>query len=172
AYSPPEQPLQDTRPRYSPFGRALLDPVTAVLFAAGLLLSLWRRQQVALWWVMLLVPWVLTQVLTINTPDAARGIGMLPAIYFFVGLALDQAWRSLPRRGPARPGLVAVVALTAALTTASYFSWAADPQTLATREPAVPLEQFDAWRSLQIQRARANQPLLPVSIWQQLQTEE
>ncbi len=172
SYSPPEQLLQDTRPRYSPFGRALLDPFTAVLFAVGLLLSLWRREGVALWWVMLLVPWLLTQVLTINTPDAARGIGMLPAIYFFVALSLDQAWRVLPRRNLVRPGLVAAVALTAMLTTASYFTWAADPQTLAAREPAVPLEQFDAWRSLQIQRARANQPLLPVSIWQQLQMEE
>ena len=172
AYSPPEQLLQDTRPRYSPFGRALLDPMTAVLFAAGLLLSFWRREDVALWWVMLLTPWLLTQVLTINTPDAARGIGMLPAIYFFVGLALDQAWRILPRRSLMRQGLVAVVALTAMLTTASYFTWAADPQTLAAREPAVPLEHFDEWRSLQIERARANQPLLPVSIWQQLQMEE
>lgn len=165
SYSPPEQLLQDTRPRYSPFGRPLLDPVTGGLFLAGLVLALRHPLRCGLWWALLLVPWVVTQVLTINTPDAARGIGMLPAIYFFVALALDRAWRLLPERRAGRGALVAAILLTAAWTTVSYVRWAASPETLAAREPAVPLERFGEWSALQIGRARVNQPLLPVSVW-------
>ncbi len=170
AYSPPEQLLKDTRPRYSPFGEPLLDPFTAVLFAAGLVLSLWRSGRYAMWWAMLLVPWLLTQVLTINTPDAARGIGMLPAIYFFVALALDRAWTLLPQATKVlRPALIIAVATAAAVTMLTYFSWAGSPEALSAREPAVPLERFEEWSELQVARARANQPLLPVTIWQQMQ---
>ena len=171
AYSPPEQLLQDTRPRYSPFGRPLLDPLTGLLFAAGLVLSLRHPGRNAMWWVMLLAPWLLTQVLTINTPDAARGVGMLPGIYFFVGMALDRAWRALPRFEVLRAAVVGAVVVTSVLTTAAYFRWAASPQALYAREPAVPLERFEEWSDLQRRRASANQPLLPVSIWKQMRGE-
>lgn len=168
SYSPPEQRLQDTRPRYSPAGRPLLDPFTALLFAAGMLLSLLSGTRYALWWAMLLVPWVTTQILTINTPDAARGIGMLPPIYFFVALSLDRAWRALPARPVLRPALVLAVCIAAMLTTVSYFDWQRSPEARLAREPAVPLEEFESWKSVQLARARANQPLLPVTTWLQL----
>lgn len=169
SYSPPEQLLQDTRPRYSPFGRPLLDPFTGLLFAVGLILSLVYKRRYAMWWVMLLVPWVLTQVLTINTPDAARGIGMLPAIYFFVALALDRAWSALPRPQELRLALAAVVLLVAAGTTVTYVRWADSPDALAAREPAVPLEDFRAWSAAQVERAKARQPPLTVTTWKQRQ---
>ncbi len=166
SYSPPEQLLQDTRPRYSPFGRPLLDPVTALLFVGGLILSL--RGGYGMWWVMLLVPWTLTQVLTINTPDAARGVGMLPAIYFFVALALDRVWRWTSITRLLRPAPVAAVVLVSAYTALSYYSWARSPEALRAREPAVPLEQFEAWREAQIERVRANEPFLTVTGWKRL----
>lgn len=175
SYSPPEQVLVDTRPRYSPFGRPLLEPLSALLFAGGLVMSLLARGRYVMWWVMLLIPWLVTQVLTINTPDAARGIGMLPAIYFFVALALDRLWHLLRELGKsaragistAQAALVVVTLAVAALTAVSYFQWAGSPQLLRAREPAVPLEQFDSWKAVQIARARASQPQLPVTVWQQ-----
>ncbi len=168
SYSPPEQLLQDTRPRYTPFATPLLDPVTGAAFLLGLVLSLRRWLRYSFWWALLLAPWFLTQVLTINTPDAARGIGMLPAIYFFVALALDRAWHWGRRPQLVRWVLVVLVILTATTTTVTYFRWASSPALLEAREPAVPLEQFQDWNQLQIARAQAGQPLLPVSIWKEL----
>lgn len=168
SYSPPEQLLKDTRPRYAPFAAPLLDPVSAAAFLLGLVLSLRRWLRYSLWWVLLLAPWFLTQVLTINTPDAARGIGILPAIYFFVALALDRVWHWGGRPRLMRSALVLLIALTATTTTVTYFRWAASPHLLEAREPAVPLEQFQDWSDLQIARAQAGQPLLPVSIWKEL----
>lgn len=166
AYSPPEQRLQDTRPRYSPFGRALLDPATGLLFAAGLALSLGGGTRYALWWVLLLVPWALTQLLTINTPDAARGIGMLPAVYFFVALSLDRLWSAFAGIRAARPLIAAAVLAITCGTTLTYFSWAGSDEALAAREPAVPLEEFAAWRQTQLGRVRANEPFLTVTGWE------
>lgn len=167
SYSPPEQLLKDTRPRYSPFGSPLLDPITGLAFLLGMLLSLRRWLRYSLWWVMLLVPWLLTQVLTINTPDAARGIGMLPAIFFFVALTLDRAWQAGRSMRPLRPALLLLFAITTTVTTVGYFQWATSPELLEAREPAVALEDFQEWSQLQIQRARAGQPLLPVSVWKE-----
>ncbi len=172
SYSPPEQGLQDTRPRYSPFGRPLLDLATALLFVAGLVLSLVRGPgRNAMWWVMLAAPWVLTQVLTINTPDAARGIGMLPAIYFFVALALDGLWRLAARPRALRFALVGAIVIVAAGTTLAYFRWAGSPAALNAREPAVPLTEFNEWKRVQIERTRSDLPPLTVTGWKELHPE-
>ncbi len=168
SYSPPEQGLQDTRPRYSPFGRPLLEPVSAALFFLGMLLSLRRGGRYVMWWMMLLVPWVLTQVLTINTPDAARGIGMLPAIYFFVALAADGIWRAPVWKGFVRPALVVVVLAASIASCVTYFRWAGSQELLQAREPAIPLSQYDEWRAFQIQRAKEHLPPVPVTVWQQM----
>lgn len=169
AYSPPEQRLTDTRPRYSPFGKPLLAPLTAALFLLGMIVCALRRKA-ALWWLMLLVPWVLTQVLTTNSPDAARGIGMLPAVYFFVAAGADQLWRLRVGRC-VRPALLAGAAVTALFTATGYFQWAASGPALAARQPSVSLAELPAWRAAQVDRVSRGYPPLTVTQWQQTQEE-
>ena len=171
AYSPPEQPLKDTRPRYSPFGKPLLDPVTALLFALGMILSLFCLRNSSIWWVSFLVPWFFTQVLSINTPDAARGIGMIPSIYFFVGLALDKiiaVFKNNKARSVAIVISTFIIASISIWNTIEYFNWASSPEFLEAREPAVPLSQFEQWSKVQQQRAQEHLPPLTVTEWKEI----
>ena len=74
--------------RYGPPGKPVLDPVTGLLFLAGLALSLLRIRSTALWWSLMLVPLIGTQVFTARTPDAARAIIVAPFMYLFVSLTI------------------------------------------------------------------------------------
>ncbi len=92
-------------------GRAVFDPLTAVLAVVGILLALWHWRQAAalfllLWFPALLVPSFLA---TDRWPTLPRVLGVIPGVYFFpaiglVGLAALVAKLAQGRRSsPANP---------------------------------------------------------------------
>ena len=71
-------------------GRAVFDPLTAVLAVVGILLVLWRWRQAAalfllLWFPALLVPSFLA---TDRWPTLPRVLGVIPGVYFFPAIGL------------------------------------------------------------------------------------
>ena len=147
--------------RYKGPEQAWLDPISALLYIGGLLLSLRRGRAALLWWSLLLIPLVLTQVLTNNIPDGARGLTMVAPMYFFVALALDALFT---HRWAARPSIQCLLACCVvgivALNIWEYGSWMALPQARAVREPAVSTESFYLWRDFQISRLNAHQGIM------------
>lgn len=134
--------------RYGPVGQPPVDPLTGLLFVLGLALGLRRWRATALWWSLLVVPLLATQVLSADTPDAARAIVAAPFVYLFVGLALDRLlalapWRA---RGLARLALLGGVAALALANVDGYVAWIASPAAAAARQPAVELAEYDQWR--------------------------
>ncbi|MDW8316823.1 MAG: glycosyltransferase family 39 protein [Anaerolineae bacterium] len=129
----------DQEPRHNLPGRSLLTPWLAALFWLGMALALatgWRRPQrlfMAAWFSLLLLP----AILAADPPrHALRSIGALPIVYALIALALVELAAWLGRRLQQRPavyplavlGLVALVAVEAALTAHAYFRrWAPDP---------------------------------------------
>ena len=86
-------------------GRSLLDPAMALLFWAGLLLSLrrWRQRPFAcsvLWWATMTMPAVL---LPDRVPHFGRLMGVAPVVYVFPALAVD-ALAQAAQRLSVRPG--------------------------------------------------------------------
>jgi 4-amino-4-deoxy-L-arabinose transferase-like glycosyltransferase len=125
-------------------GRAVLEPVTAVLALLGLILCLrrWRRPPyllLLLWWPAMLLPAFLA---VDRIPAAWRVLGVMPALYFFPAIAIGELmdWlksQSLPAR--LRQLLVAlllIVPLTVAAvwTARDYSVWAALPGTYTAFE--------------------------------------
>jgi len=82
-----------TQGRYKPPGQGWLDPVSALLYLGGLVLAAIRFRRFTLWWLLFLIPLGLTQLLSIGTPDGARGLPAVAPMYFFVALALDWLLR-------------------------------------------------------------------------------
>lgn len=134
--------------RYGPRGETLYDPVTGVLLLAGLAIGLWRWRETALWWVMLFIPLIGTQIPSTNTPNGARALIAAPFIYLFITLVLDRAIDVARRHGRrlAVAGVVAGLVLLASFNVYQYFSWIQSPETIETREPAVELVDYDQWR--------------------------
>ena len=138
--------------RYGPEGEPLLDPVTGLLFVAGLGLSLRRPRGVALWWCLLVVPLFGTQVLSSGTPDAARAVIIAPFVYLFVALALQRLLDLAARIRAAPPGwtnwaLASLVLAIVAVNVWGYFSWIRTPEAARARQPALERASYEQWET-------------------------
>lgn len=150
-------------------GKPIFDPVNGSLLLIGLLLALERRR-VGMWWAFLAVPLALTQLITTQTPDVSRGFAAMPAIYLFIGLALDELLPACvwPASQAARAASLALVGVTAAFNLWSYREWMLDPQTARVQEPAVEVADFPAWRTRQLQEVAEGHYGLNVNEWKQI----
>lgn len=161
----------NNQPRYFPVDRPLFDPIVNILFFIGMALS-WRyARETVLWWLALLVPFVMTQILTSPSriPDLARGIGMLPIAFLFVAVGLEVFVRAAGRfRSVVVTALALVVFVSAAMSVRDYFAWASSEQLTRPLEPAIPHGDFPYWWKAQEQWIRTRGGFLNVDMWKQM----
>jgi hypothetical protein len=152
-------------------GDAWLDPITASLYLAGLVLGL-RRRAMALWWCLLLIPLALTQGLGPGTPDGASALTAVAPMFAFVALAIDAAGRLWATGRPAFwRGTLLLALLVGAYNVYTYVSWVDSPAGVLARQPAVAVSGFYTWRDFQIARLKANVGILPPSQYDKLSLE-
>ncbi|MGB8647482.1 MAG: glycosyltransferase family 39 protein [Anaerolineae bacterium] len=89
----------DVDPRDNLPGRAALDPFLALLFIAGLAISLRRVKKsaytlVLIWFVVMTLPSALTEF----APNLRRAIGALPAVALLCGIGVEWLWQTASRR--------------------------------------------------------------------------
>ena len=161
--------------QYSPVGEPQLETITGLLVLVGMALSLLlpglrRRPENWLWWLMLLVAWISTQVLTVGTPNGARGIGYMPTLLYFAAVAVEipiRAASRLPR--PARwvPAVVTAIVLLAVGygNVTHYIDWQSQPRTRQDRNLYIAAYEFPEWSSDVIERARTKQVNANVGVW-------
>jgi hypothetical protein len=130
--------------RYGLAGRPLFDPLGAVFFFSGLIVSLVRLRQPArqsapyafllVWWLVMLVP----DFITSESPHFLRTIGAMPPTYVLWGLGILSvgAWLlrrvSVVMRRAALPVLAVYLVATGWFTVRDYFGrWAADVEARA-----------------------------------------
>jgi 4-amino-4-deoxy-L-arabinose transferase-like glycosyltransferase len=129
----------DTKPVYNLAGRAVMEPVTAILALGGVLICLrrWRRPHYLLllsWGPIMLLPAFLAVE---RIPTSFRAMGVMPALYFFpavaVGTGVDwlrsQRYPARLRHWLAACLLVVPLAVAGAWTARDYMAWAALPAT-------------------------------------------
>jgi hypothetical protein len=138
--------------RYGREGETLLDPASGVLLISGMVIGLYRWRKTALWWLMLVIPLVATQIPTTFSPNGARALIVAPFMYLFITLTLDaliDVASHRTRRTMAAVVLTGVVLLS--VTNAlDYFRWIQSPAALEAREPAVQLADYGLWRDTMI----------------------
>lgn len=88
----------DPRWTYSLPDRPLFDPMTALLFYFGFLVSLWRwrRPIYSLLFIWLFVA-ILPSALSPDAPSTVRLVGALPVVYLLPGLAVQELFNRLGR---------------------------------------------------------------------------
>jgi sugar lactone lactonase YvrE len=159
--------------RYFPVGRPLFDPLTGVLLVLGSLVGLLSLRRTALWWCLVAVPLLLTQVLGAGAPDLARAAGAAPALYLFVGLGFDAI---APKPGTVRRALqlavLALVPVAAVYNLLGYAEWMARPETAVARRPAVDVGDFAAWQDLQVREVLAGGSGLTIGQWEEMQRKQ
>lgn len=143
-------PQLSNQPRYGRVRKAPIDYVTGALFAIGLFISLFYWRVSWLWWMLFLSHFSL-QVLTRGTPDPARGVGMIPPIYFFAALTIDKLrpfWFGLKQKKV--PVLLLAVSLAVSYyNIQQYFAWCQTDDAIRNRHPYVFNQDFDVWLKAQ-----------------------
>lgn len=132
--------------RYGPEEEPLLDPATTVLLLSGMVIGAWRWRKTALWWLLLVIPLVATQIPTTASPNGARALMVAPFMYLFVTLTLDALIDIARDRQRTAAVVLAGVAILATVNALQYFDWIQQPETIEAREPAVELADFGIWR--------------------------
>src|SRR5262249_10862 len=147
------QPINNTR-RYAAPARPLVHPIIGLLLQLGMFASLWVFRRHVWWWLMLVVPLIFTQVLTTQIPHAARGIAIVPVLFYFAAVGLDVLSRYWYGFGQRRVAIVVVVICLIAVAgdLRLYHEWIAAPETLLDRGPSVSMEDFPYWAQWQINR--------------------
>lgn len=161
----------NNKPRYAPVGKPLLDHATGMLLVLGLFVSLYRPLRTSHWWLLLLSPFVFTQLLTRGSPDPARGIAMAPGLAFFVAAGLDVL---KPYGFGFRQKRVPVVLMLLTLGICGYnlhlyVRWQQEPKTIAARGPYIESEDFQEWvEEITLRHDSGNVAFFNVRQWEQL----
>src|SRR5207248_2624804 len=79
--------------RYLAPGAPVFDPITALAYLGGIVLSLRHGRQTLLWWCLFAPIIVVVHSLTNRIPDGARALPALPAMLLFAGLAIERCSR-------------------------------------------------------------------------------
>lgn len=164
-----EIPGEYERPsRYLRVEDGALSRPTALLLGIGMVGSIFWFSETWLWWVLFLVPFTLTEVLTRGSLNGARGIVFVPVLYLFVGLSVHIIWSLAIRvyRPLATLVVIGVLALCAS-TTRQYFAWAESPQLAEALEPAIPLAEFAEWQAFLLQRTATKDDFFTVYLWKE-----
>jgi 4-amino-4-deoxy-L-arabinose transferase-like glycosyltransferase len=108
----------DENPRSNLPGRSVLDPLLAIGFIAGIVVSIasWRRVEsrlLLLWLVIMVLPSVLTDF----APHFGRSIGAAPAVALITGVGFVAVIEKMPKK----PFAYSLLALALALSTFSTF---------------------------------------------------
>lgn len=150
--------------RYNAPNQGMLDPITTGLYLVGLVASVRRWRDTALWWSFVLLGIGAIQLLARGAPDGARAVGFAPFLFLFAALGLHTLTARLPAAA-VRP-LVGLLALgLAAYHLNGYAAWVSRPETLNARRPAVELADFAAWQEAQMIEARAGRVGFNVAEW-------
>ncbi|HEY8602216.1 MAG TPA: glycosyltransferase family 39 protein [Thermomicrobiales bacterium] len=149
--------------RYKGMNQRWLDPISALLFLGGLVVALRRRSGTGLWWLLFLLPLVLTQVLTVDSPNGARGLLLVAPMYFFVALALDALFRWPRLHAPAtRAAIIGWSIILIVANVGAYAAWVNSNEAIVARQPAIQASDFYLWRDYQFSRLDAQEEILNV----------
>lgn len=143
-----------TNSRYLPLDGFVMHPILIFLFLVGVLYMLKKRWQIVVLGIFLLMP---INVLSRNTPDAARSVHMVPFFYVMIAsgmVVIRNGCRRLSTWKVARkfrfslllPRLFLVgVALFCIYQWQNYWQWIQRPDILQVRQPAVAVDEYDRW---------------------------
>lgn len=109
-------------PRYLPLKNSPANIVIRLLFIVGLFLSLKQLKTTYVWWFIFIFGLIFGQILTVDPPNGARGLILLPIIYFFAALTLEKIY-NLCNKNIFILSLIIVISLLVAYNDFSYYQY-------------------------------------------------
>lgn len=145
--------------RYYPPHSSVADIITRGLFLPGAFFIIIKKTHIGIWWILYVLT-LIVGALTIDTPNLARTIAILPFIYLVVGLTLFEIIKLLRNKIPFEMLIFIVFAIAITISfhnISAYFKWMQSSEALNARQPAIDYKEFPIWQTYQIQRVKNGQ---------------
>ncbi|RJR25945.1 hypothetical protein C4578_00580 [Candidatus Microgenomates bacterium] len=136
--------------RLIPLGKSAVSPAIIILYYVGLALAI-KRKRSSFWLFILVINFLLVQVLSVYIPAWARGIGVLPSIYYFVACGLEEILVIVKKKGLTFFvfGLLVLFIVIPYGDFQTYWQWVKSEEFVQFQEPAVKMIEYEDWQKLQ-----------------------
>lgn len=109
--------------RYLPLNFTPINPILIPFFLIGFIVSLIKFRSYFFWILTYIVSIIFGQVLTVNPPNGARGLILLPIIYFLVSLGLFYIYKKLPKKDITNYAFILLTLGVLIFDVFFYFNW-------------------------------------------------
>lgn len=109
--------------RYLPLSFTPINPILIPLFLMGFILSLIKLKTYFVWILIYGIGIVLGQILTVDPPNGARGLILLPIIYFLIALALFYIYKKFQKKNFVDYALLLLTLAVVIFDLFFYFNW-------------------------------------------------
>jgi hypothetical protein len=110
-------------PRYLPAGNSLIDPILIPLFIAGFIIAIIKFKNMYIWIFIYILGVTIGQILTIDPPNGARGLILLPIIYLFSALSLNAVYNLFNNAKFATAVLIIFSVIISIIDFLFYLNW-------------------------------------------------
>lgn len=143
--------------RYFPGGFSLLSWYAVILVLIGWWVSLMTKSKnTGWWWLVLIVPYIVSQVFISSVFNLARGSLVLPALYLFLALGLGHVVGFCRKRRD-QILVCGLLALSGAIEgSLRYFAWMESDEFRRVIEPAIEPEDIAPWLQQVYVQTRGN----------------
>lgn len=114
---------REENPRYLPLKEPPVNTFVRIGFLLGLLASLVKPKKVAVWLLIYILGIIFGQILTVDPPNGARGLIMLPAIYIFFAVGFYKLYEMTRKNKLFLAFLIIVSLLYCYLDFSYYQDW-------------------------------------------------
>jgi|GEM_PF-3104664 len=128
---------------YLPLSHPPIDNFIIPLFWIGTIYSIFKYPYFVLTYLLLIFP---VQILSINTPNGARGVHILPLVYLFAVIGGNFILKLFKKYYIIPYFILAFLLVFFSINNLiNYFDWTNNNSTLLLREPAVYNKEYEIW---------------------------
>lgn len=156
--------------RLLPLGKPAVNYFTVFLFYSGLTFSVIKKKGL-FFWLIYLSNIVFLQIPSVFIPSWSRAVGILPVIYYFSALGMQEILIICKKifkniNYPVVLCLATVVLIFAINDLKVYWKWVVSDEFLSSQEPAVKISELKDWQKCQYQEIKEGRSVIITYDWQ------
>ena len=137
--------------RLIPPHRGAVDWLTVAFFWVGLCVSLTKGRKKTLWLTIYFLNILLLQIPSVFVPSWSRALPVLPIVYLFAGVGVEELCRKLCKRSTLGTIILSLIFICFSLKNVQiYWCWVVSDKFKSAQQPTITLDELERWQDAQI----------------------
>ncbi|MCX7956211.1 MAG: glycosyltransferase family 39 protein [Patescibacteria group bacterium] len=146
--------------RHIPNNKPAINLTVQILFYIGVIIGFLKKKG-GFFFLIYLLNILLIQIMSVYTPNWARALSVLPAIYYFVGLSIFSLFEILKKiKSNIKIFILSITIIffisIAICDVLIYFNWIRTPEFFNAQQPAISIDEYPFWQKKQYQWIKEN----------------